>query len=115
MSVIPEHCLEGLRKICDEKNILLIFDEVQCGIGRSGKMFAHQWSGIVPDIMTIAKALGNGFPIGACLTSKKVGETMGHGTHGSTFGGNPLAMAVGNTVMDIVSNKNFLNLSLIHI
>ena len=65
VSVIPEHCLEGLRKICDEKNILLIFDEVQCGIGRSGKMFAHQWSGIVPDIMTIAKALGNGFPIGA--------------------------------------------------
>ena len=111
VSVIPEHCLEGLRKICDEKNILLIFDEVQCGIGRSGKMFAHQWSGIVPDIMTIAKALGNGFPIGACLTSKKVGETMGHGTHGSTFGGNPLACSVGRSVLELMDSEFFSNLS----
>jgi len=111
VSVIPEHCLESLRKICDEKNILLIFDEVQCGIGRSGKMFAHQWSGIVPDIMTIAKALGNGFPIGACLTSKKVGETMGHGTHGSTFGGNPLACSVGRSVLELMDSKFFSDLS----
>ena len=111
VSVIPEHCLESLRKICDEKNILLIFDEVQCGIGRSGKMFAHQWSGIVPDIMTIAKALGNGFPIGACLTSKKVGETMGHGTHGSTFGGNPLACSVGRSVLELMDSEFFSNLS----
>jgi len=111
VSVIPVHCLEGLRKICDEKNILLIFDEVQCGIGRSGKMFAHQWSGIVPDIMTIAKALGNGFPIGACLTSKKVGETMGHGTHGSTFGGNPLACSVGRSVLELMDSKFFSDLS----
>ena len=103
--------MEGLRKICDEKNILLIFDEVQCGIGRSGKMFAHQWSGIVPDIMTIAKALGNGFPIGACLTSKKVGETMGHGTHGSTFGGNPLACSVGRSVLELMDSEFFTNLS----
>lgn len=111
VSEVPTHCLEGLRKICDEKNILLIFDEVQCGIGRSGKMFAHQWSNIEPDIMTIAKALGNGFPIGACLTSKKVGDTMGHGTHGSTFGGNPLACSIGNSVLEIMNSDFFSNLN----
>tara|TARA_B100001093_G_C26750401_1_gene980834 strand:+ start:157 stop:1320 length:1164 start_codon:yes stop_codon:yes gene_type:complete len=111
VSEVPTHCLEGLRKICDEKNILLVFDEVQCGIGRSGKMFAHQWSNIEPDIMTIAKALGNGFPIGACLTSKKVGDTMGHGTHGSTFGGNPLACSIGNSVLEIMNSDFFSNLS----
>ena len=105
---IPKQCLEGLRAICDEKNILLIFDEVQCGIGRTGKMFAHQWSDVRPDIMTIAKALGNGFPIGACLTTKKVGECMSHGTHGSTFGGNPLACVIGNSVLDILDN-NFMS------
>ena len=105
---VPPVCLEGLRKICDEKNILLIFDEVQCGIARTGKMFAHQWTNITPDIMTIAKALGNGFPIGACLTTKKIGDVMGHGTHGSTFGGNPLACMVGNSVLDILDEK-FLN------
>ena len=111
VSEVPTHCLEGLRKICDEKNILLVFDEVQCGIGRSGKMFAHQWSNIEPDIMTIAKALGNGFPIGACLTSKKVGDTMGHGTHGSTFGGNPLACSIGNSVLEIMNSDFFSNLN----
>lgn len=111
VSEVPTQCLEGIRKICDEKNILLIFDEVQCGIGRSGKMFAHQWSEVVPDIMTIAKALGNGFPIGACLTTKRVGDTMGHGTHGSTFGGNPLACSVGCSVLDLMNNEFFYNLN----
>ena len=105
---VPNQCLEGLRKLCDEKNILLIFDEVQCGIARTGKMFAHQWSEITPDIMTIAKALGNGFPIGACMMTKKVGDCMNHGTHGSTFGGNPLACTVANSVLDIL-NKEFIS------
>ena len=109
VSEVPTQCLEGIRKICDEKNILLIFDEVQCGIGRSGKMFAHQWSKVVPDIMTIAKALGNGFPIGACLTSKKVGDVMDFGSHGSTFGGNPLACSVGNAVLDLMTSPSFFN------
>ena len=109
VSEVPTHCLESIRKICDEKNILLIFDEVQCGIGRSGKMFAHQWSKVVPDIMTIAKALGNGFPIGACLTTKRVGDTMGHGTHGSTFGGNPLAASVASKALDLIYDDNLIS------
>jgi len=104
---VPSQCLQGLRKICDEKGILLIFDEVQCGMGRTGKMFAHEWSGVSPDIMTIAKAIGNGFPLGACLTSKKVGDRMELGSHGSTFGGNPLACSVGNAVLDIMTEENF--------
>ena len=106
---VPSQCLQGLRKICDEKGILLIFDEVQCGMGRTGKMFAHEWSGVSPDIMTIAKAIGNGFPLGACLTSKKVGDKMEFGSHGSTFGGNPLACSVGNAVLDIMTEENFFN------
>ena len=106
---VPSQCLQGLRKICDEKDILLIFDEVQCGMGRTGKMFAHEWSGVSPDIMTIAKAIGNGFPLGACLTSKKVGDRMELGSHGSTFGGNPLACSVGNAVLDIMTEENFFN------
>ena len=106
---VPSQCLQGLRKICDEKDILLIFDEVQCGMGRTGKMFAHEWSGVSPDIMTIAKAIGNGFPLGACLTSKKVGDRMEFGSHGSTFGGNPLACSVGNAVLDIMTEENFFN------
>ena len=109
VSVIPEHCLESLRKICDEKNILLIFDEVQCGIGRSGDFFAFEKSKVKPDIVPIAKGIGGGFPIGAVLMNKKVASGMTAGTHGSTFGGNPLAMAVGNSVMDIISDKKFLN------
>ena len=88
---------------------MLIFDEVQCGMGRTGKMFAHEWSGVSPDIMTIAKAIGNGFPLGACLTSKKVGDKMEFGSHGSTFGGNPLACSVGNAVLDIMTEENFFN------
>ena len=88
---------------------MLILDEVQCGIGRSGDFFAYERSKVKPDIVPIAKGIGGGFPIGALLMNKKVAHAMTPGTHGSTFGGNPLAMAVGNTVMDIVSNKKFLN------
>ena len=97
-----------LRKICDENDTLLIFDEVQCGIGRTGKFFAYQWTDVRPDIMTIAKAIGNGFPLGACLTSKKVGKHMDFGSHGSTFGGNPLACSVGNAVLDVMTKNGFL-------
>ena len=108
VSVLPVECLNGLRKLCDENNILLIFDEVQCGFLRSGKMFAYQWTDIKPDIMTTAKAIANGFPLGATMTTKKVGEVMNHGTHGSTYGGNPLAVAVGNAVLDLMQKKDFL-------
>ena len=106
---IPNTCLKYLRKICNEKKILLICDEVQSGISRSGDFFAFEQSKIKPDIVPIAKGIGGGFPIGAVLMNKKVAAGMTPGTHGSTFGGNPLAMSVGNTVMDIVSNKKFLN------
>ena len=109
IKVIPDWCLKELRKLCNEKNILLILDEVQCGIGRSGDFFVFENSKVKPDIVPIAKGIGGGFPIGAVLMNKKVASGMTAGTHGSTFGGNPLAMAVGNTVMDIVSNKKFLN------
>ena len=109
VKVIPDWCLKGLRKICNQKNILLILDEVQCGIGRSGDFFAFEKSKVKPDIVPIAKGIGGGFPIGAVLMNKKVASGMTVGTHGSTFGGNPLAMAVGNQVMDIISNKKFLN------
>ena len=109
IKVIPDKCLRYLRKICNEKKILLILDEVQCGIGRSGDFFAFEQSKVKPDIVPIAKGIGGGFPIGAVLMNKKVAVGMTAGTHGSTFGGNPLAMAVGNTVINIVSSKNFLN------
>jgi acetylornithine/N-succinyldiaminopimelate aminotransferase len=109
IKVIPDWCLRELRKICDKKNILLILDEVQCGIGRSGDFFAFERSKVKPDIVPIAKGIGGGFPIGAVLMNKKAASGMTAGTHGSTFGGNPLAMAVGNSVMDIISNKRFLN------
>ena len=109
IKVIPDWCLRDLRKLCNQKNILLILDEVQCGIGRSGDFFAFEKSKVKPDIVPIAKGLGGGFPIGAVLMNKKVAAGMIAGTHGSTFGGNPLAMAVGNSVMDIISNKKFLN------
>ena len=107
IKTIPDKCLKYLRKICNKKNILLIVDEVQSGISRSGDFFAFEQSKIKPDIVPIAKGIGGGFPIGAVLMTKKVATGMIPGTHGSTFGGNPLAMAVGNTVMDIVSSKNF--------
>jgi len=106
---IPDTCLRYLRKICNEKKILLICDEVQSGVSRSGDFFAFEKSRVVPDIVPIAKGIGGGFPIGAVLMNKKVAAGMTPGTHGSTFGGNPLAMAVGNAVMDIVSSKKFLN------
>jgi acetylornithine/N-succinyldiaminopimelate aminotransferase len=109
IKVIPDWCLRELRKICDKKNILLILDEVQCGIGRSGDFFAFEQSKVKPDIVLIAKGIGGGFPIGAVLMNKKVASGMTAGTHGSTFGGNPLAMVVANSVMDIISNKKFLN------
>jgi acetylornithine/N-succinyldiaminopimelate aminotransferase len=109
IKVIPDWCLKELKKICDKKNILLILDEVQCGIGRSGDFFAFEKSKVKPDIVPIAKGIGGGFPIGAVLMNKKVASAMTTGTHGSTFGGNPLAMVVGNSVMDIISNKKFLN------
>lgn len=101
--------LRHVREICDEEGILLVLDEVQTGIGRTGKLFAHEWSGITPDIMGIAKALGGGFPIGACLTTERVGSAMTAGSHGSTFGGNPLASAVANAVLDIVLAPSFLD------
>ncbi|MDC3042805.1 aspartate aminotransferase family protein [Candidatus Pelagibacter sp.] len=109
IKVIPDWCLKELRKLCNKKKILLILDEVQCGISRSGDFLAFEKSKVKPDIVPIAKGIGGGFPIGAVLMNKKVAVGMTPGTHGSTFGGNPLAMAVGNTVMDIVSNKKFLN------
>jgi len=108
IKVIPDWCLRELRKICNKKNILLILDEVQCGIGRSGDFFAFEKSKVKPDIVPIAKGIGGGFPIGAVLMNKKVASGMTAGTHGSTFGGNPLAMTVGSSVMDIISNKKFL-------
>jgi len=108
IKVIPDWSIKELRKICDKKNILLILDEVQCGIGRSGDFFAFEKSKVKPDIVPIAKGIGGGFPIGAVLMNKKVASGMTAGTHGSTFGGNPLAMSIGNTVMDIVSTKKFL-------
>jgi acetylornithine/N-succinyldiaminopimelate aminotransferase len=108
IKVIPDWCLRGLRKLCNKKKILLILDEVQCGISRTGDFFAFEQSKVKPDIVPIAKGIGGGFPIGAVLMNKKVASGMTPGTHGSTFGGNPLAMAVGNSVMDIVSSKKFL-------
>ena len=106
--VMDPQFLKGLRELCDEAGILLIFDEVQCGMGRTGRLFAHEWAGVKPDIMALAKALGGGFPIGACLATKEAAAGMTAGVHGSTFGGNPLAMAVGNAVMDIVEDPAFL-------
>ena len=108
IKVIPDWCLKEIRKICDKKKILLILDEVQCGIGRSGDFFAFERSKVKPDIVPIAKGIGGGFPIGAVLMNKKVASAMTPGTHGTTFGGNPLAMSIGNKVFDIISNKKFL-------
>ena len=108
IKVIPDFCLVGLRKLCNKKKILLILDEVQCGIGRSGKFFAFEHAKIKPDIVPIAKGIGGGFPIGAVLVNKKVASGMKPGTHGSTFGGNPLAMSAGNAIMDVMFKKGFL-------
>jgi acetylornithine/N-succinyldiaminopimelate aminotransferase len=105
---VPPQCLRGLRELCDEHGLLLIFDEVQTGVGRTGKLFAHQKVGVTPDIMAIAKGIGGGFPMGACLSTREAGKGMTAGVHGTTFGGNPLAMAVGNAVLDVVLAPGFL-------
>ena len=108
VKVVPDYCIKGIRELCDEKDVLLILDEVQCGVGRTGKFFAFEHTGVIPDIVPIAKGIGSGFPIGACLMTKKVASCMTPGSHGSTFGGNPLAMSVGNAVLDIIFKKGFL-------
>jgi len=100
--------LRALRQLCDEHGLLLVYDEVQCGFGRTGKLFAYEWSGAVPDVMAIAKALGGGFPVGACLATERAGAPMTPGTHGSTYGGNPLAMAVADEAFSIVTEPGFL-------
>ena len=107
--VAPPQALQALRKLCDEHGLLLVLDEVQCGVGRSGELFAHQRIGIKPDIMGIAKAIGGGFPLGACLATAEAAKGMTAGTHGSTFGGNPLAMAAGNAVLDVMLAPGFLD------
>ncbi len=109
IKVIPSYCLKGLRKLCNKKKILLILDEVQCGVGRSGKFMAYEYANIKPDIVPIAKGIGGGFPLGAVLVNKKVASGQKPGTHGSTFGGNPLAMSAGNAVLDLMFKKGFLN------
>jgi acetylornithine/N-succinyldiaminopimelate aminotransferase len=105
---VPDQCLQGLRKLCDEHGILLIFDEVQCGASRTGKLFAHEWAGITPDVMAVAKGMGGGFPMGACLATAEAASGMVRGVHGSTFGGNPLAMAVAHAAFDEISKPEFL-------
>jgi acetylornithine/N-succinyldiaminopimelate aminotransferase len=106
---VPDQCLKGLRDLCDETGALLIFDEVQCGMGRTGKLFAHEWSGISPDIMMVAKGIGGGFPLGAVLATEAAAAGMVAGTHGSTYGGNPLGCAVGAKVLELVSDPAFLD------
>jgi acetylornithine/N-succinyldiaminopimelate aminotransferase len=101
--------LRGLRAACDEFGLVLVFDEVQCGMGRTGKLWAHEWAGVTPDVMMVAKGLGGGFPVGAVLASEKIAFGVGPGNHGSTFGGNPLAMAIGNAVLDVVLAPGFLD------
>ncbi|MFN3317591.1 MAG: aspartate aminotransferase family protein [Allorhizobium sp.] len=105
---IPVEMLRALRDLCDEHGLLLILDEVQCGVGRTGKLFAHEWAGITPDLMAVAKGIGGGFPLGACLATEEAAYGMKAGTHGSTYGGNPLGMAVGNAVLDVVLEDGFL-------
>ena len=106
---LPPQCLKGLRDLCDKHGILLILDEVQCGMGRTGKLFAHEWAGITPDIMMSAKGIGGGFPLGAVLATEDAASGMTAGTHGSTYGGNPLGCAVGCVVMDVVNTTEFLD------
>ena len=105
---LPDQCLRGLRDLCDRHGILLILDEVQCGVGRTGKLFAHEWAGIAPDIMMVAKGIGGGFPLGCVLATEHAASGMTAGTHGSTYGGNPLGCAVGCAVMEIVADPAFL-------
>jgi len=105
---MPDACLKGLRDLCDQHGVLMILDEVQCGVARTGKLFAHEWSGVTPDIMMVAKGIGGGFPLGAVLATEDAASGMTAGTHGSTYGGNPLGCAVGNAVLDIVADPAFL-------
>ena len=107
MRVASVEYLKALRQVCDEYGLLLFFDEVQCGMGRTGKLFAYEWTEAAPDVMAVAKALGGGFPVSACLASERAAVGMTQGTHGSTFGGNPLAMAVGNAVLDVMLAPGF--------
>lgn len=109
IQVVPTEFMRALRQLCDERDLLLVLDEVQTGMGRTGKLFAYEHSGITPDILTSAKALGGGFPVGACLAVEKVAKTMTVGSHGSTYGGNPLAMAVANAVLDVMTEEGFLD------
>ena len=111
IKVIPTWCIKEIRKLCNQKGILLILDEVQCGIGRSGKFFAFEYANVKPDIVPIAKGIGGGFPIGAVLMTKRIAKAMVPGTHGSTFGGNPLAMAVGNAVLDQINSNLLINVN----
>jgi len=105
---VSKEFLQELRALCDEYGLLLVLDEVQSGVGRTGKLFAHEWAGITPDIMAVAKGIGGGFPLGACLATEDAASGMVAGTHGSTYGGNPLAMAVGNAVLDVILADDFL-------
>jgi acetylornithine/N-succinyldiaminopimelate aminotransferase len=104
----PEGFLKALRQLCDENGLLLIFDEVQCGAGRTGKLWAHEWEGVTPDVMAVAKGVGGGFPMGAFMATREAAKGMTRGVHGTTYGGNPLAMAVGNAVFDEISRPEFL-------
>jgi acetylornithine/N-succinyldiaminopimelate aminotransferase len=106
--VVPDQCLKGLRDLCDQTGALLIFDEVQCGMGRTGRLFAHEWAGVTPDIMMVAKGIGGGFPLGAVLATEHAASGMTAGTHGSTYGGNPLGCAVGAKVVELISDPAFL-------
>jgi acetylornithine/N-succinyldiaminopimelate aminotransferase len=106
---LPDACLKGLRDLCDATGALLVFDEVQCGMGRTGKLFAHEWAGVTPDIMMVAKGIGGGFPLGAVLATEAAAVGMVPGTHGSTYGGNPLGCAVGAKVVEIVADDAFLD------
>jgi acetylornithine/N-succinyldiaminopimelate aminotransferase len=106
--IVPKEFMQELRALCDEYGLLLILDEVQSGVGRTGKLFAHEWAGVTPDIMAVAKGIGGGFPLGACLATEEAASGMVAGTHGSTYGGNPLAMAVGNAVLDVILADDFL-------
>jgi acetylornithine/N-succinyldiaminopimelate aminotransferase len=106
---LPEQCLKGLRALCDANGILLILDEIQCGMGRTGRLFAHEWAGVTPDIMAVAKGIGGGFPLGACLSTEAAAAGMTAGTHGTTYGGNPLACAIGVAVLDVMAEEGFLD------
>jgi len=105
---VEDQFLRDIRALCEEHGLLLIMDEIQCGVGRTGKLFAHEWSGVTPDIMAVAKGIGGGFPLGACLATENAAQGMTAGSHGTTYGGNPMACAVGSKVMDIIANDEFL-------